>query len=321
MRQPPPLMVLSLVVCRRYAHGLITTKRSMVLNHYPGGAMILRLSSTNATPTTATARIEQEEVEEEQQEESIDEVEQINTSLSSSSSAPPWTDPSIRLKTNPRFRQHVNPLANKFQLPAELPADWPASVYEDCTKPLHLDIGCGKGGYLWKLSEQDISYNYLGLELRPAVATFAKQRYLNRGGGSSSSNQRRGSLDYIGCNANVDLGRILSLYQPGVLERVTIQFPDPHFKVRRQPTMGAVSRGSHTDFCSPVEKCQEKSRHERTHSPTCPIHHARRRTDLSPERCQRYVEGKKRCIGMENSSSMRSFSPLCRGTRLHAVQV
>jgi Putative methyltransferase len=166
----------------------------MVMNHYPGGEMILRLSSTNATPTTATARTEEEVDEDELQEESIDEVERINTSSSSSSSAPPWTDPSIRLKSNPRFRQHVNPLANKFQLPAELPADWPASVYEDCVKPLHLDIGCGKGGYLWKLSEQDPSYNYLGLELRPAVATFAKQRYLNRGG-SSSSNQRRGSLD------------------------------------------------------------------------------------------------------------------------------
>jgi Putative methyltransferase len=218
----------------------------MVLNHYPGGAMILRLSSTNAIPTTATTRTEVEEVDEEQQEESIDEVERIiNTSSSSSLSSPPWTDPSIRLKSNPRFRQHANPLANKFQQPAELPTDWPASVYADCAKPLHLDIGCGKGGYLYKLSEQDPSYNYLGLELRPAVATFAKQRYLNRGGGSSSHHQRRGLLDYIGCNANVDLGRILSLYQPGVLERVTIQFPDPHFKVRRPPIGCSLKRISH----------------------------------------------------------------------------
>jgi Putative methyltransferase len=235
----------------------------MVLNHYPGGAMILRLSSTNAIPTTATtARTEEEEVEEEQQEESIDEVERISntSSSSSSSSSPPWTDPSIRLKSNPRFRQHVNPLANKFQQPAELPTDWPASVYADCAKPLHLDIGCGKGGYLWKLSEQDPSYNYLGLELRPAVATFAKQRYLNRGGGSSG-HQRRGSLDYIGCNVNVDLGRILSLYQPGVLERVTIQFPDPHFKVRPAANNGcSFKRISHRLFPRREMPREESSR-------------------------------------------------------------
>jgi tRNA (guanine-N7-)-methyltransferase len=270
----------------------------MVLNHCPGRAMILRLSSTNATPTTATARIE-EEVEEEQQEESIDEVEQMNTS-SSSSSAPPWTDPFIRLKSNPRFRQHVNPLANKFQLPAELPADWPASVYEDCAKPLHLDIGCGKGGYLWKLSEQDPSYNYLGLELRPAVATFAKQRYLNRGG-SSSSNQRRGSLDYIGCNANVDLGRILSLYQPGVLERVTIQFPDPHFKVR--PTANWVQfQEDLTHIFVP------QSRNAKRRVVTDELIHQLAQSTM-PEGgliflqsdVKGTLEDKKRCIGMENS--------------------
>jgi hypothetical protein len=76
----------------------------------------------------------------------------------------------------------------------------------------------------------------------------------------------------------------------------------------RPPTMGAVSRGSHTDFCSPVEKCQEKSRRGRTHSPSCPIHHARRRTDLSPKRRQG---------GLLSVPLGRWFSPMLNHVRRH----
>jgi SAM-dependent methyltransferase len=224
------------VVGRRYAvHCFTVTTRSMVRSN-KARTTLVRLSSTVATntPTVAEHGTEVDEYDDEDEDEASDEVGQR--------SSPPWSDPSIRLKTNPRFRQHVNPLASKYQQPAVLPPDWPASVYADCDRPLHVDIGCGKGGYLYKLSKLDDTYNYLGLELRPTVATFAKQRYLrldNRNNTLTDPPQQPrplGSLDYIGCNANVDLGRILSLYRPGILERVTIQFPDPHFKVRRTPT-------------------------------------------------------------------------------------
>jgi tRNA (guanine-N7-)-methyltransferase len=220
------MVLLSMVVVgRRYAvHSYImATKRSMVLSSNKDRTTIVRLSSTVATANTPTAA--------EQGTEEFDDDED--------EASPPWTNPSIRLKTNPRFRQHVNPLASKYQQPALLPPDWPTSIYADCDRPLHVDIGCGKGGYLYKLSKLDDTYNYLGLELRPTVATFAKQRYLrvdNRNNSTLTDPPQQqprplGSLDYVGCNANVDLGRILSLYRPGILERVTIQFPDPHFKV------------------------------------------------------------------------------------------
>jgi tRNA (guanine-N7-)-methyltransferase len=96
-----------------------------------------------------------------------------------------------------------------------------------------LDIGCGKGGFLLDFATSQLQdtqqekKNYLGLEIRPGVAQYAQDRILNR-------SHLHGHLSFIGCNANVDLQRILSLYMSGdndaELGSVSIQFPDPHFK-------------------------------------------------------------------------------------------
>lgn len=132
-------------------------------------------------------------------------------------------------KNKSRFRQHVNPLARRFQMETELPEAWPKGTFDDPTKPLHLDIGCGKGGFLLDLATKRLSdghdhTNYIGLEIRPNVVQHAKGRIPRW--------NLTGHMDFIGCNANVDLRRLLNLYEgsEGQLETVSIQFPDPHFK-------------------------------------------------------------------------------------------
>ena len=132
-----------------------------------------------------------------------------------------------------RFRQHVNPLARKFQMETEINDDWPNDgTFTDPSLPLHIDIGCGKGGFLLELAAKRASNpdpsegerNYLGLEIRPSVALYAKGRIEKRG--------LAGKVDFIGCNANVDLDRVLKKYAPyGEIGLVSIQYPDPHFKV------------------------------------------------------------------------------------------
>lgn len=195
---------------------------------------------------------------------------------------PPWSTPQKKF-SNSRFRQHVNPLARRYQMHTDLPENWPRSVFDDVDLPLYLDVGCGKGGFLLELVGRrhgngdasrgerfegisDDSYmartkdifgkgeegdsddstsewlpprmNYLGLEIRPGVSQYARSRAEKRGLG--------GILSFVGCNANVDLGRLLALYREssssdgeetgegGGLNRrpafVSIQFPDPHFK-------------------------------------------------------------------------------------------
>lgn len=148
-----------------------------------------------------------------------------------------------------RFRQHVNPLAKRFQVPVELNELWPADgSFVDPALPLQLDIGCGKGGFLFQLAQQQQQQqqndgnqlgeseerrvwpkmNYLGLEIRPGVVELAQDRLSKR-------SSLIGTLAFLGCNANVDLDQILTKYShaaTGYLSCVTIQFPDPHFKAQ-----------------------------------------------------------------------------------------
>lgn len=155
----------------------------------------------------------------------------------------PWNAENISPKTKARanksrFRQHVNPLARKFQMPTDMISkEWPNDgTFTDPTLPLHIDIGCGKGGFLLSLAkerleengEENENRNYLGLEIRPSVAQFAKERVTRR--------EFDGIIDFIGCNANVDLERMLDRYTSGGGEvaLVSIQFPDPHFKKSHQ---------------------------------------------------------------------------------------
>ena len=142
----------------------------------------------------------------------------------------PWNrpnklDPSKRRNNKGRFRQHVNPLSSQFQMQTPLSDAWPTDVFHDMSRSLHLDIGCSKGGFLLELAAKQPGKNYLGVEIRPTVVEFAQSRVAKRG--------LVGTLNFVGCNANVDLDRLLMRYQTaggGTLDVVTIQFPDPHFK-------------------------------------------------------------------------------------------
>ena len=227
---------------------------------------------------------------------------------------PPWSIPLTKSKTSTsyaRFRQHVNPLARKYQMETQLPSNWPKCNYSNVSLPLFVDIGCGKGGFLLDLAgkhrgisrnygdgllvddddddDDDIrtndddeativstfhnrnnngesskhqttlysttttlwplptTMNYLGLEIRPGVSQYAQSRVSKHG--------LDGCVSYVGCNANIDLDRLLNLYASNsnsgggsssnnindnkynhnikpMVTFATIQFPDPHFKIR-----------------------------------------------------------------------------------------
>mmetsp|Transcript_15135 Transcript_15135/g.22003 ORF Transcript_15135/g.22003 Transcript_15135/m.22003 type:complete len:313 (+) Transcript_15135:65-1003(+) len=155
------------------------------------------------------------------------------------SSKSPWAPENqveTKKKGNSRFRQHVNPLARKFMMPTELGSEWPNDgTFTNPKLPLHIDIGCGKGGFLLTLATERVETpnkeegerNYLGLEIRPSVSKYAKERV--------DKWNLSGKVDFIGCNANVDLERILEKYAIyGEVGLVSVQYPDPHFKKSHQ---------------------------------------------------------------------------------------
>jgi tRNA (guanine-N7-)-methyltransferase len=120
-----------------------------------------------------------------------------------------------------RVRQHVNPLGIRYQTPIN-PIDW-EKIYADANQPLLLDIGCARGQFLIEMAQLEPNFNFLGLEIRePLVEAANKIR----------SELGLTNLHYIFCNANTSLKPIFSSLPKGILQRVTIQFPDPWFKNR-----------------------------------------------------------------------------------------
>ncbi|MBD2302132.1 tRNA (guanosine(46)-N7)-methyltransferase TrmB [Nostoc sp. FACHB-190] len=120
-----------------------------------------------------------------------------------------------------RVRQHVNPLARKYRTPVN-PLEW-EKVYAQPNQPLHLDIGCARGRFVLQMAQVEPNWNFLGLEIREPLVVEANQLRSELG---------LSNLHYLYCNANNSLEPLLSGLAPGILQRVTIQFPDPWFKTR-----------------------------------------------------------------------------------------
>ena len=119
------------------------------------------------------------------------------------------------------MRQHVNPLSRFFQLPLKLP-DYKI-LFEEPNSPLHLDIGSARGKFLLNLAASNSSWNFLGVDIRqPLVISAERER----------ERLELHNLRFLFCNANVSLEDWLADLPKDLLQRVSIQFPDPWFKKR-----------------------------------------------------------------------------------------
>ncbi len=120
-------------------------------------------------------------------------------------------------------RQHVNPLSRIHQLARPLPPL--VELFADPSLPLHLDIGSARGRFLLAMAPLAPQRNHLGLEIRRPLVEAAED-----------DRRRDGltNLRFLYGNANVNLPEWLPLLSAGQLELVTLQFPDPWFKLRHR---------------------------------------------------------------------------------------
>lgn len=118
-----------------------------------------------------------------------------------------------------RVHQHVNPLSPYYRQ-SPTPVDIEA-VFADPAKALLLDIGCARGRFLLRMAEAEPAWNYLGVEIREPLVEEANRLAAEAG---------LSNLHYAFCNAMLWLDKLLEGIPAGVLQAVTIQFPDPWFK-------------------------------------------------------------------------------------------
>ncbi|EFJ45917.1 hypothetical protein VOLCADRAFT_105794 [Volvox carteri f. nagariensis] len=102
--------------------------------------------------------------------------------------------------------------------------NWSA-IYEDPTRPLIVDLGCGAGRYIVLMAHRKgRGNNYLGVDVHKAL--------LDRANGWAASRSLSGNVHFLQANAVISAGSLLASY-PGPVELVSVQFPDPQQRRQR----------------------------------------------------------------------------------------
>ncbi|GLE00659.1 hypothetical protein PINS_up009447 [Pythium insidiosum] len=120
-----------------------------------------------------------------------------------------------------RVRQHVNPLAQQYREPIEIP-NW-SECFEQPEVPIHLDIGCARGRYLNSLAARaQGKLNFVGVEIRKSVLEEATEEAQQR---------KLRNIAFVHANMNFQQ-RLLIPSFPARVQSVSIFHPDPWMKKR-----------------------------------------------------------------------------------------
>ncbi len=117
------------------------------------------------------------------------------------------------------MRQHVNPLSKNFFEIDPIP---PLSqVFENPKLPLHLDVGCASGDFLFELSLKNKNWNYIGIEIREKLVLNANLKMQSR---------ENKNLYFSFGNANNIFDHSDNKLIIDFINSISFNFPDPWFK-------------------------------------------------------------------------------------------
>ena len=117
------------------------------------------------------------------------------------------------------MRQHVNPLSkNFFEIDPIPPLN---QVFENPKLPLHLDIGCASGDFLFELSLKNKNWNYIGIEIREKLVLNANLKMKSR---------ENKNLYFSFGNANNIFNQTNNKSIINLITSISFNFPDPWFK-------------------------------------------------------------------------------------------
>ena len=117
------------------------------------------------------------------------------------------------------MRQHVNPLSkNFFEIDPIPPLN---EVFENPKSPLHIDVGCASGDFLFELSLKNKNWNYIGIEIREKLVINANLKMKNR---------EYKNLYFSFGNANNIFDHAKNKLIIDSINSISFNFPDPWFK-------------------------------------------------------------------------------------------
>ena len=80
----------------------------------------------------------------------------------------------MRIRFKPWARPELE--ASKFYIdnPEDYKGKW-RSLYDNSNTQLHLELGCGKGGFISKLASKNLDINYIAIDVVDAMLGLAKR--------------------------------------------------------------------------------------------------------------------------------------------------
>lgn len=104
--------------------------------------------------------------------------------------------------------------------------------------PIHIEIGCGKGQFLSKMSKLNPDINYIGIEREEQIIVTALKK--------SREMETGGNIRFF----VLDVAEILDVFETGEVERIYTNFADPWHRRRKW----AKRRLTHKNFLVLYEK-------------------------------------------------------------------
>ena len=151
----------------------------------------------------------------------------------------------MRMRKKRRGEERLRALSALFVTKEDCTATLDGVFDED--RPLRLEIGCGKGEFIRKLSRRDPDYNYIAVERVGDVIVTAAEKYAEDRGlgqldchggwrspdGTVYKNERweipldmRGNVRFLNCDA----AELEGLFRDGAFDAVYANFSDPWTK-------------------------------------------------------------------------------------------
>tara|TARA_A100001388_G_scaffold141796_1_gene105160 strand:- start:2503 stop:3132 length:630 start_codon:yes stop_codon:yes gene_type:complete len=119
------------------------------------------------------------------------------------------------------MRQHVNPFSKNFDEIERIPTL--IEMFDNPNLPLHLDIGCASGDFLFDLALINSNWNYIGIEIRERLARNAQSKLGEIGIKNLYFAYGNASKILVDSNTEFIIRNVKS---------ISFNFPDPWFKKR-----------------------------------------------------------------------------------------
>lgn len=132
----------------------------------------------------------------------------------------------MRMRRKPYARPELEASFININNPLDFYGKW-ASVF-DRRAPIHLELGCGKGGFTAKLAAANPDINYLAIDIKSEVLVLAKRNI-------EAEFQRAGrKIDNVFI-MSADIERIDMVFsETDTVDRIYINFPNPWPKDRHK---------------------------------------------------------------------------------------